>query len=168
MPAMIDERVRAAQAEFTDRISGDWALVTAGTQEGGWNTMTIGWGSAGTLWGRPIVTVYVHPRRYTHQFLLDNDYFTVQLFDNEHKPDLGILGSKSGRDGDKVALTTLTLKALGLGMTFEEATTTFVCKKIYTQRLDPTLAPADFLERTGDFYATDAHTVFVGEVVEVL
>lgn len=168
MPAQLTDEIRTAQMRFVDRIGDGWALVTAGTMEGGWNTMTIGWGSAGVLWSRPIMTVYVHPWRYTHDFMLDNDYFTVQLFGDEYKRDLGILGSKSGRDGDKVALTSLTPRALEHGVTFEEATDTFVCKKIYTQRLDPTLAPSDFLARSGNFYATDAHTVFIGELIEVL
>lgn len=168
MPANIPQRFLDAQAEFVQRVSGDWALVTAGTEDAGWNTMTIGWGTAGVLWSRPTVTVFVHPWRYTHQFLLDNDYFTVQLFDNEHKRDLGILGSKSGRDGDKVALTTLTPKAIEQGMTFEEATTTLVCKKLYTHRMVLDEVPAEIRERLGAFYAEDAHTVFVGELVDVL
>ena len=168
MPANISDAIRAAQAEFTDRIGGDWALVTAGTEESGWNTMTIGWGSAGVLWGRPILTVFVHPSRFTQHLLVENDYFTVQLFDNEHKRDLGILGSKSGRDGDKVSQTSLTPKAIEHGMTFEEATTTFVCKKILTHQLKPEDAPQDFLNRSAVLYATDAHTVFMGEVIEVL
>lgn len=168
MPARIPNDIRKAQAEFVDRIDGDWALVTAGTEETGWNTMTIGWGSTGVLWGRPILTVFVHPHRFTQHLLIENDYFTVQLFDNEHKRDLGVLGSKSGRDCDKVALTSLSPKAIEHGMTFEEATTTFVCKKILTHQLTPADAPQDFLDHAGNFYATDAHTVFMGEIVAVL
>ena len=168
MPASVSETIRKAQAEFADRIDDDWALVTVGTQASGWSTMTIGWGSTGVLWRRPILTVFVHPLRFTHHLLLENDYFCVQLFDNKYKRDLAILGSKSGRNGDKVALTSLTPKAIEHGMTFEEATTTFVCKKILTHQLEPSDAPRDFLDRAGDFYATDAHTVFMGEIVEVL
>ena len=168
MPAKVPEAFAAAQTEFVERVGDDWALVTAGTEETGWNTMTIGWGSAGVLWSTPVVTVFVHPWRHTHQFLLENDYFTVQLFDNAHKKDLGILGSKSGRDGDKVALTSLTPKAIDHGMTFEEATTTMVCKKLYTHRMVLDEVPAEIRERLGAFYAEDAHTVFVGELVDVL
>ena len=124
MPAQLSDEVRAAQMRFVDRIGDGWALVTAGTMETGWNTMTIGWGSAGVLWSRPIMTVYVHPWRYTHGFMLDNDYFTIQLFGDEYKRDLGILGSKAGRDGDKVALTSLTPRAIEHGVTFEEASDT--------------------------------------------
>lgn len=168
MPTHIPQQFLDAQAEFVHRVADDWALVTAGTERDGWNTMTIGWGTAGVLWSRPTVTVFVHPWRYTHKFLQDNDYFTVQLFDNEHKRDLGILGSKSGRDGDKVALTALTPKAIEQGMTFEEATTTLVCKKIYTHAIELDQMLAEIREGLGAFYATDAHTVFVGELIEVL
>ena len=168
MPASIPQEILDAQAEFVERVDRDWALVTAGTMEDGWNTMTIGWGTAGVLWRRPTLTVFVHPWRYTHQFMVDNDYFTVQLFNNEHKRDLGILGSKSGRDGNKVALTSLTPKAIEHGVTFEEATITVVCKKIYTHAIDLDAMPTSIRAELGDFYAADAHTVFVGEIVEVL
>ena len=168
MAAHIPQEFIDAQAKLVSRMHEDWALVTAGTDEGGWNTMTIGWGTAGILWSLPTVTVFVHPRRYTHQFLLDNDYFTVQLFDGGYKHDLGILGSKSGRDTDKVALTSLTPKPVEYGMTFAEATTTLVCKKLYTHAIELDAMPADIRERLGAFYAEDAHTVFVGQLIDVL
>ena len=31
--------------------------------------MTISWGGMGTLWSRPVATVYVKPCRYTHEFM---------------------------------------------------------------------------------------------------
>lgn len=168
MPNGAAQQVRDAMAAFATMVDNEWALLTAGT-EGDWNTMTIGWGSAGTLWSKPVITVYVHPWRYTHEFLLREDYFTVQLFDPKHKHDLSILGAESGRDGDKVAHTALTPKAIEHGMTFEEATTTIVCKKIYTQALELDAVPADVMERLGTrLYTEQAHTVFVGEVVDVL
>ena len=168
MPTKIPQEILDAQAEFVTRIADDWALVTAGTEEAGWNTMTIGWGTAGVLWSRPTLTVFVHPWRHTPEFLLNSDYFTVPLFGNEYKRDLGILGLRSGRDGDKVALTGLTPKAIEHGMTFEEAATTFVCKKIYSYAIDLDVMNADIRSGLGAFYASDAHTVFVGELVAVL
>ena len=63
-------------------FNSDWALVTAGT-EGDYNTMTISWGGLGTLWGKPVATVYAKPIRYTHRFLDANDYFTVSFFPDE-------------------------------------------------------------------------------------
>ena len=162
------QQVKEAMAAFATTVDDGLALVTAGTEASGWNTMTIGWGSAGTLWSKPTVTVYVHPWRYTHEFLLREDYFTVQLFGPEHSRDMGILGSKSGRDGDKVALTSLTPVALEHGMTFAEATTTIVCKKWYTQAIDLASVPADVMARLGGrLYVDAAHTMFVGEIVDV-
>lgn len=88
-------------------FNDNWALVTAGSLTH-YNTMTISWGSLGCIWNgedsaRPIVSVYVKPCRYTHDFIEKNEIFTVTFFDKKYKPDLGILGRESGRDGDKVA-----------------------------------------------------------------
>ena len=53
------------------------------------------------------------------------------------------LGTKSGRDGDKLALTKITPKAVSNGVAFNEAHTTFVCKKIYNQDLDTANMPPE-------------------------
>ncbi len=164
-------QIEEAQLAFVRAVHDDWALVTAGTQDD-WNTMTIGWGEAGTLWSTPTVTVYVHPRRYTHRFMLENDYFTIQLFGPEHKRDLALLGAKSGRDTNKVQLTSLTPKPIEHGMMFEEATVTLVCRKLYTHQIDLTQVPPEVLEhfasRSNNLYAEGAHLAYTAEVVDVL
>jgi flavin reductase (DIM6/NTAB) family NADH-FMN oxidoreductase RutF len=165
-------QIEAAQLAFVRAVHDEWALVTAGTKDS-WNTMTIGWGEAGTLWSTPTITVYVHPRRYTNRFLLAHDYFTVQLFGPEHKHDLGVLGSRSGRDGDKIALTSLTPMPIEHGMTFEEAKTTIVCRKLYTHQIDLTQIPAEVLDHfaahdaKGGLYAEGAHLAYTAEVIGV-
>lgn len=142
-----------------------WALVTAGSLDD-YNTMTISWGGLGTLWSRPVATVYVKPIRYTYQFLEKNEYFTVSFFPEEYKKDLGILGSKSGRDGDKVALTGLTPKAVEHGVGFEQASATLICKKIYWQDLNPGHMPQDVI---GAYYQSEApHRIYLGEVTGIL
>ena len=120
----------------------EWALLTAGTEQR-FNAMTISWGGLGTLWGKPIVTVYVKPIRYTHDFMEQNNFFTVSFYQKEHRRALELLGTLSGRDGDKVARAGLTPKALEYGMTFREARVTLVCKKIYCQELDTAQMPAE-------------------------
>lgn len=153
-----------------ERIKGnmfndEWALVTAGTIDH-YNTMTISWGGIGTLWSKPVVSVYVKPIRYTYQFLEENEYFTVSFFDGQYKKDLGILGSKSGRDGDKVALTSLHPTALNQAVTFEEAKITLLCKKIYFQDLDTTKMPQTVIE---SYYENEAaHRMYIGEVVSII
>lgn len=61
-----------------------WALVTAGTPDN-FNTMTISWGGLGTIWGKPVATVYIRTSRYTHEFVDANDYFTISFYPEEYK-----------------------------------------------------------------------------------
>ena len=143
----------------------EWALVTAGTMEN-YNTMTIGWGGLGTLWRKPVCTVYVKPCRYTHSFMDANDYFTVSFYSDEHRSALSVLGTKSGRDGDKVAEVGFTAVAAGESVTFKEAQTTLLCRKIYRQDMCLDSMPAEAVEK---YYTEEAaHTMFVGEVIDII
>lgn len=146
-------------------FSKDWALVTAGTPDR-YNTMTIAWGGFGTLWSRPVATVYVKPCRYTHLFLEESDYFTVSFFADEYKKALGVLGSKSGRDGDKVAEVGFEAVPCGESVTFKQAKITVLCKKIHTQALDVHVMPEDVVK---DYYLEEeAHTMFIGQIVDIV
>ena len=100
------------------------------------NSCTLGWGSLGNIWGHdgktcPIVTVYVHPARYTSEFLTENDTFTVSFYPESCRNALRYMGAHSGRDGDKAAAAGLTPAAMGNSVTYEEANLTFLCKKLY-------------------------------------
>ena len=128
--------------------------------------MTISWGGLGTLWNRPVATVYVKPVRYTHSFLDTNDYFTVSFYGEEHKKALGVLGSLSGRDGDKVAKAGFTPVKAGESTTIAQAKLTLLCKKIYRQDMITDTMP----QFAVDTYYTDEapHTIFIGEVVDII
>lgn len=153
------------EADVFQKFDRQWALVTAGTAEH-YNTMTISWGGLGTLWGRPVATVYVRPNRYTYEFMEQSDYFTVSFFPQACRPALTLLGTRSGRDGDKVAQAGLTPLALEQGVTFREAEATLLCRKLYWQDLDPARVPAEVLRQ---FYADEPlHRMYIGEVVEVI
>lgn len=141
-----------------------WALLTAGTPER-FNTMTVGWGGLGTLWGKPVVTVYVKPIRYTHEFMEESERFTLTFFGEEHRAALSLLGSRSGREGDKIAAAGLTPVFFESGVGFREAQCTIFAKKIYRQDLDRSAIPEDALARY--YNGEPAHTLYVGEVTEV-
>lgn len=155
--------------EFKTDVFGQfdkkWALLTAGDKER-FNTMTISWGGLGTLWGKPVATTYVRTSRYTHDFMDQNEYFTISFYPEEYRKVLGVLGSKSGRDMDKIHDSGLTAKALSQSVTFEEAEVTLVCRKLFMQRLDP----ENILdEGVKAFYKNDApHDAYIGEVVEII
>ena len=156
-------------AQFTTDIFAQfdkkWALLCAGTKEKH-NTMTISWGGMGTLWGKPVVTVYVKPCRYTYGFMNDNDYFTVSFYPEEYQKALAVMGTKSGRDINKDEVSGLTAKPIGQVVTYEEAEVTIICRKIYWQDLVRENMPEDAVER---FYTEEEpHRMFIGEVVEIL
>ena len=107
-----------------------WALLTAGTKNS-FNSMTISWGGLGTLWNKPAATVYVRQSRYTHDFMDNNEYFTVSFYPEEFKKQLGVLGTKSGRDMDKMNDSGLTPVEVGESVSFKEAEVTLVCRKLF-------------------------------------
>ena len=96
----------------------------------------------------------------------DNDYFTVSFYPEECKKTLGVLGSKSGRDMDKIHESGLTPKEVENGVTFAEAEVTLVCKKMICQRLEPANMIPEIAKQ---FYENEAeHDMYVGEVVAIL
>lgn len=153
------------ELDIFSRFENKWALVCAGDRDG-FNAMAISWGGLGTLWERPAATVYVKPIRYTWEFLKKSDYFTVIFLPEELKKAVGILGTKSGRDCDKVSLAGLTPVYLENTVSFKEAETTLVCRKMYTQDMVRDTMPPEVI---ADYYSVEEpHTMFVGEVTEIL
>ncbi len=163
------QKIQADRVELRPfyTIDKEWALLSAGTRES-FNTMTVSWGGLGTLWSRPVATVYVRPQRFTREFIEREASFTLSFFGGNYKKDLGLLGKLSGRDGDKLAQTSLTPcfdNDAGAPM-FEESTLTLVCRKLYTGLFDPArfADPALIAE---NYPASDFHFVYIGEVAEV-
>ena len=142
-----------------------WALLTAGTKNS-FNSMTISWGGLGTLWNKPAATVYVRQSRYTHDFMDNNEYFTVSFYPEEFKKQLGVLGAKSGRDMDKMNDSGLTPVEVGESVSFKEAEVTLVCRKLFMQRLDVDKIPADIVNTL--YAGGDPHDMYIGEVVDII
>ena len=147
-----------------EQFNNQWALATGGTPAQ-FNCCTISWGSLGTLWGRPVATVYINPDRYTWEFLKDSDTFTVSWFAPEYREALAYLGEKSGRDEDKIKAVGLTPKELAGGVTFQEANLTFVCRKLYQGEFQRE-GLADKINH-GIYEHWRPHWMFVGEILEV-
>lgn len=146
-----------------DAFHHGWALLTAGNREH-FNSMTVSWGGVGCLWNRSVATVYVRPSRYTWEFMEAQDHFTISFYPKECKPALALLGKESGRDGDKIAKSGLTPVPFGDGVTFSEAKTTLLCKKLYWQDMDPANIPEEVKAR---FYGEGEtfHRLYIGEVI---
>jgi flavin reductase (DIM6/NTAB) family NADH-FMN oxidoreductase RutF len=96
----------------------------------------------------------------------DNIY-TFSFFENKYRGDLNILGTKSGRDGDKISETGLTPVEVDHGaVAFKEARLVIVSKKLYYQDLNPD----HFLDPgiAGNYPEKDYHRMYVGEVISAL
>ncbi len=151
-------------------IAGDWFLLTAGTKERGYNTMTCSWGHLGSIWGHgggmPTSVVYVRPQRYTKEFVDREELYTICFFPG-YKKELGYLGSHSGRDGDKVAQSGLT-PVFGDGYTyFAEAKLVLVCRKLYRAPLhEEGFFHKEVVE--DNYPKRDFHEMYIGQIVKVL
>ena len=151
-----------------DKIGTEWMLCTAGG-EGNYNTMTCSWGHLGCLWNLPTAVCYVRPQRYTWEFIDREEKYTLCFFPPEYKKTLGYLGTKSGRDEDKVAKVGLTpVFDAEYGTTyFAEAKLTLICRKLYRGRLvEEGFTDPAFVE---EYYPhRDFHYVYYGEIVKTL
>ena len=141
------------------------------------NTMTISWGSLGIEWGKPLFITFVRTSRFTHQQLEKNPEFTINIpmgeFDSKI---LGIAGSKSGYDIDKIAELGVTLEEPEIISVpgIKELPLTLECRVVYQQTQDLARLKDEYCEQ---FYPQDAsgthhgsnrdcHTAFYGEIVD--
>lgn len=152
-------------------ISKGWMLLTAGCEDRGYNTMTCSWGHIGSIWGSgggwPTAVCYVRPQRYTKEFVDREELYTLSFFPEGYKKQLAYLGSRSGRDEDKVTKVGLT-PVFGDGFTyFAEARLVLVCRKLYRAPLiEEGFQDKSILE---DHYPTrDLHDMYIGEIVRIL
>jgi len=144
-------------------LDQQWALLVAGSEHP--NPMTVSWGGLGTLWDRPVATVYVRPTRFTFSLLSAEPFFTLNFLPAPYRAALDLCGSTSGRDTDK-------WREANLGQVpgetvpvprVAEAELALECRVLATLDIDPTR----FLEPAiHDLYPKkDYHRVFLGEVL---
>ena len=145
-------------------------LTTAA--EGKVNTMTIGWGTLGIEWNKPIFIAYVRESRYTRQMLAKNPEFTVNIpMDAIDSRILSHCGRVSGRDTDKFADLGLTAVASDVISVpgIRQLPLTVECRVIYEQKQDLASLPEAVVDR---FYPADSengfrdyHIAFYGEII---
>lgn len=146
-----------------EKLSKQWALVSAGNLDK-FNMMTVSWGAVGVIWGKPSVTAYIRQTRYTKEFVDQNDTFTLTFLKDGHRDALNVLGSKSGRDMDKMKDSGLTPVEVDGNVTFAEAELVLVCRKRFVQDMPK----ENFLQQeTLDRWYADHnyHTMYIGEII---
>ena len=140
------------------------------------NTMTIGWGTMGVIWGRPVFIAYVRESRHTKTMLEKLGEFTVNIpYEKETGNILGVCGTKSGRDVDKIKELNLHLEEpMNISVPgIQELPLTLECKVIYKQKQDLSAIPQDIIDRyypetPGMTYggeSMDYHICYYGQIV---
>jgi flavin reductase (DIM6/NTAB) family NADH-FMN oxidoreductase RutF len=149
-----------------DLWSNKWLVLTSGDFENKkFNSMIVGWGSLGVIWNKPFAQIVVRPTRYTHQFMEQYDTFTLCAFPEKYRKALNLLGSKSGRHGDKIAESGLqpiaSIKVAAPA--FAEAELIIECRKIYWDDFKP----GHFLDQRihNNYPLKDYHRVYFGEIL---
>lgn len=150
--------------DLLKKINSNWFLITAGNEDK-YNMMTASWGTFGILWNKPVAQIFVRPSRYTHQFIIKNDFFSICFFDSSYSNILSELGSKSGRNFDKMNISALKAKVYeNKTIFFEEAKEVLILKKIYNSFLDEKGISNDVKK---DFYPQeDFHSFFFGQIID--
>ncbi len=143
-------------------------LLTGGDADKS-NSMTISWGSFGTFWFKPVVTVGIRPQRYTFDFVEENKNFTLcQLPKNYSDDVINIFGKQSGRNIDKVKECGLTLidSSEVAAPAYDEAELIIECRVLYHADLDSSnINDPAIIERC--YPNSDFHRLYTAEVVAI-
>jgi len=159
--------------DIAKQLSKGILLTTKGEKV---NSMTIGWGSIGVNWSKPVFTAYVRTGRYTRSQLDINPEFTINVPVGDYdKHILGVCGGQSGRDIDKVEVAGLTLvepseiSVPGI----KEFPLTLECRVLMTQEQDYQCLPEEMRDTLYPQGVTseavganeDPHITYYGEIV---
>jgi len=129
------------------------------------NLMTIGWGTIGIVWGKPIWVVLVRPSRYTYGCIERQGCFTVNVPTRAMAEACALCGSRSGRDTDKFAACRLTAeKATTVNApAVAQCPIVYECRVVHTNDVLPPRLAEEI--RAGAYPGGDFHRVFWGEIL---
>ncbi len=150
--------------------------ILLNTKDTKFNSMVIGWGGLGTVWGKPVFTVYVREHRYTKAQIDSTGEFTISVPLDKPIPSIAkVCGMQSGRDIDKETEAHLTLKDAEIISVpgIKEYPLTLECRVLYSQKQELEKIPADIREKmypqdvdeTYPMANRDVHTAYIGEIV---
>lgn len=146
--------------------------ILLNTKHEKFNSMVIGWGHLGVIWGLPTFTVYVRQSRYTKPALDATKEFTISVpvTGGLEKNVFQVCGVQSGRDVDKESAAHLTLVEPNVISVpgIREVPLTLECKVLYQQDQALSAIPEEIISR---FYTRgtdvgDFHTAYIGQIVD--
>ena len=148
----------------------DMPAVLSVGDKNNYNRMLITWGSLGVAWKNAIFTVYVKPETYTHEFMEKYDIFTISFIKGQIYNDFILYGALSGRDFDKEKVSGSHIKFLDDGgITFEEASEVFVCRKLVASHFNEDEVDKSIIELYQSnlevYKTTKPHSIYIGEII---
>ena len=146
-------------------LSRDCLLLTT-EKDGKANTMTVGWGGIGVMWGKNVVFIAVRPERYTYEILESTEYFSLSAVTDDKKTAIAYCGKKSGRDTDKLSDCSLSLLHWNDTPYIAESKIVFNCKKLSKTPLSPSNFPTDS-NIPDRWYGGGYHSLFIGEIESI-
>ena len=157
-------RIAATEVENAVKLIGkDWMLITVRDEaQGRVNAMTASWGAMGVLWNKPIAICFVRPQRYTYGLAEREERFSLCFLPEERRDALRLCGTKSGRDGDKLAEAGLTSEKCDGVPVIGESSLVLICRKLYVDDLKESA----FVDRAllSNYAAKDYHRVYICEI----
>jgi flavin reductase (DIM6/NTAB) family NADH-FMN oxidoreductase RutF len=156
------------QSKIFELWDKTWLLLTSGDfSTGDFNSMVVAWGGFGIMWNKPMAMVVVRPTRHTFSFINSFETFSLCVFPEQYRSALNLLGTKSGRDGDKIkesGLTPIASSSIAAPV-FREAELVLECRKIYWDDLDPQHFLDPGIEK--NYTKKDYHRMVMGEVIKI-
>ena len=131
------------------------------------NAMTIGWGTIGIIWGKPIFVVLVRPSRFTYGLIEQTGDFTVNVPPEELAEAVAFCGSASGRDVDKFKEKNLTA-APGKKVKspiIEECLVHYECKMVHKNDVLKEELASEI--QSSSYPTGDYHRIYFGEILSV-
>ncbi len=147
--------IRISPEELPDNVftlvGRVFPVITAGNQDR-YNSMTASGGGLGLLFKKPTTWCILRADRFTLEMIQKKQTYTMSYFPNEYKEQIVFLGSKSGRDSEKMKEVELTVIQTPSGnISFKEARLVFECKLTEVTTANP-----------NDFYSQEARD-FINE-----
>jgi flavin reductase (DIM6/NTAB) family NADH-FMN oxidoreductase RutF len=169
-----DRFIAIAPEDINDNVfklfGQDWSLLTAGPIPGH-NSMTTSFGGVGILFDKPAVWSFLRANRYTLEIILKTHTYTMCFFPDQYRPELLLLGSKSGRSSNKMQESKLTPLITPDGNSaYAEARLILECRLLEVT----TVNPDDFFSETERKFILEAykeakqyHKIVIGEITKV-
>ena len=131
----------------------DFFAITAGKKDH-YNAMIGSGGGFAVLFKKPTTWCIIRADRYTLEMIQKEHTYTLSYFPNDYRRQMLFLGSKSGRDSEKMREVELTSVQTPSGdMSFEEARLIIECK--LTEITTPN--PNDFYTQEAKDYIKNAY-----------